>query len=234
MVLERGILSGRKIFGNIMKYIKATTSSNFGNMFSVLIASIFLPFLPMMPIHLLLLGIIYDISCLAVPWDKMDSEYLETPKKWTSDSIGKFMLWFGPTSSIFDIISFALLFFVMAPQVLGGNYSSLNQEGQEIFMGLFHAGWFVMSLWTQTMVLYALRSKKLPFIQSNPSLPFFLITMMGIILGTAVPFTALGETIGLLSLPSNYWLGLALTVLAYLTLVTLVKHWYIKKYDELL
>lgn len=234
MVLERGILSGRRIFGNIMKYIKATTSSNFGNIFSVLIASIFLPFLPMMPIHLLFLGLIYDISCLAIPWDRMDAEYLEAPKKWTSDSISKFMLWFGPTSSIFDITSFALLYFVMAPQVLGGNYPTLLEDQQEIFMGLFHAGWFVMSLWTQTMVLYALRSKKLPFIQSNPSLPFFLITLLGIIVGTAVPFTNLGNAIGLLSLPSNYWLGLILTVLAYLVLVTIVKHYYIKKYKELL
>lgn len=234
MVLEQGILSGRKIFGNIMKYIKATTSSNFGNMFSVLIASIFLPFLPMMPIHLLLLGIIYDVSCLAIPWDKVDAEYLDAPKKWTSNSIGKFMLWFGPTSSIFDITTFLLLFFVMAPQVLGGNYGSLNQDGQEIFMGLFHAGWFVMSLWSQTIVLYALRTEKLPFIQSNPSFPFFLVTMLGIVVGTLVPFTNLGEAIGLLSLPSNYWIGLLLTVLAYLLLVTLVKHWYINKNGELL
>lgn len=234
MILEQGILSGRKIFGNIMKYIKATTSSNFGNMFSVLVASIFLPFLPMMPIHLLLLGLIYDVSCLAIPWDKMDAEYLEAPKKWTSDSIGKFMFWFGPTSSIFDITTFALLFFVMAPQVLGGNYSALPEDGQEIFMGLFHSGWFVMSLWSQTMVLYALRSKKLPFIQSNPSLPFFLITMLGIVIGSIVPFTVLGESIGLLALPVSYWFGLVLTVLAYLTLVTIVKHYYIDKYGELL
>lgn len=234
MILEQGILSGRKIFGNIMKYIKATTSSNFGNMFSVLVASIFLPFLPMMPIHLLLLGLIYDVSCLAIPWDKMDAEYLEAPKKWTSDSIGKFMFWFGPTSSIFDITTFVLLFFVMAPQVLGGNYSALTEDGQEIFMGLFHSGWFVMSLWSQTMVLYALRSKKLPFIQSNPSLPFFLVTMLGIVIGSIVPFTVLGESIGLLALPVSYWFGLVLTVLAYLVLVTIVKHYYIDKYDELL
>lgn len=144
------------------------------------------------------------------------------------------MLWFGPTSSIFDITTFLLLFFVMAPQVLGGNYGSLNQDGQEIFMGLFHAGWFVMSLWSQTIVLYALRTEKLPFIQSNPSFPFFLVTMLGIVVGTLVPFTNLGEAIGLLSLPSNYWIGLLLTVLAYLLLVTLVKHWYINKNGELL
>ena len=234
MVLERGIVSGRKIFGNIMKYIKATTSSNFGNMFSVLIASIFLPFLPMMPIHLLFLGLIYDVSCIAIPWDKMDAEYLEEPKKWDSNSIGKFMFWFGPTSSIFDITTFALLFFVMAPQVLGGNYGSLNEDGQELFMALFHAGWFVMSLWSQTMVLYALRTEKLPFIQSNPSVPFFLVTMLGIVVGTIVPFTELGTSIGLASLPGNYWIGLAITLVAYIALVTVVKNWYVKSHGNLL
>lgn len=234
MVLERGIVSGRKIFENIMKYIKATTSSNFGNMFSVLIASIFLPFLPMMPIHLLFLGLIYDVSCIAIPWDKMDAEYLEEPKKWDSNSIGKFMFWFGPTSSIFDITTFALLFFVMAPQVLGGNYGSLNEDGQELFMALFHAGWFVMSLWSQTMVLYALRTEKLPFIQSNPSVPFFLVTMLGIVVGTIVPFTELGTSIGLASLPGNYWIGLGITLVAYIALVTVVKNWYVKSHGNLL
>lgn len=234
MVLEQGIVSGRKIFGNIMKYIKATTSSNFGNMFSVLIASIFLPFLPMLPIHLLFLGLIYDISCIAIPWDKMDEDYLEKPKQWRADSIGKFMFWFGPTSSIFDITTFALLFFVLLPRELGGNYAGLNADGQELFTALFHAGWFVMSLWSQTLVLYALRTEKLPFVESIPSKAFLTVTLLGIIVGTVIPFTSLGASIGLMNLPSLYWLGLAITVIAYIVLVTIVKHWYVKAYGELL
>lgn len=234
MVLERGIVSGRNIFGNIMKYIKATTSSNFGNMFSVLIASIFLPFLPMLPIQLLFLNLIYDISCIAIPWDHMDAEYLEEPKKWESSTIGKFMIWFGPTSSIFDITTFGLLFFVIGPKLLGGSFSSLNGTEQAYFIAIFHAGWFVLSLWSQTMVLYALRTPKIPFIQSNPSLPFFVVTLLGILVGTVLPFTSIGENIGLVSLPMSYWLWLIITVIAYLAVVTLVKHFYIKRYGELL
>ena len=122
MILEQGILSGRKIFGNTMKYIKATTSSNFGNVFSVLIASILLPFLPMLPIQLLFLGLIYEISSMSIPWDNMDKEYLYTPKKWEASSIQKFMVWFGPTSSIFDITTFLISFFLIAPSIAGGSY----------------------------------------------------------------------------------------------------------------
>lgn len=234
MVLERGIVSGRNIFGNIMKYIKATTSSNFGNMFSVLIASIFLPFLPMLPIQLLFLNLIYDISCIAIPWDHMDAEYLEEPKKWDSSTIGKFMVWFGPTSSVFDLTTFGLLFFVIGPQLLGGQFSSLTGTEQAYFIAIFHAGWFVLSLWSQTMVLYALRTPKIPFLQSNPSLPFFVVTMLGIVIGTVLPFTSIGTSIGLVSLPMNYWLWLIVTVIAYLAVVTLVKRFYVRRYGELL
>lgn len=234
MVLEKGIISGRETFGNIMKYIKSTASSNFGNMFSVLIASTFLPFLPMLPLQILFLNLIYDISCVSIPWDKMDKDYLEKPKKWDASSLGKFMVWFGPTSSIFDITTYLLMYFVICPAVLGGPFHSLNGGEQVLFIALFHAGWFVESLWSQTIVLHALRTEKLPFIQSNASFVMTTITLIGIIVGTILPFTDFGAGLGLVGLPTAYWLWLAVTILAYLLLVTLVKHVYVKRYQELL
>ncbi|MGX6961439.1 magnesium-translocating P-type ATPase [Vagococcus xieshaowenii] len=234
MVLEKGILSGREIFGNIMKYVKTTASSNFGNMFSVLAASIMLPFIPMLPIQILFLNLIYDLSCISIPWDKMDNEYLEKPKKWDASSIGKFMFWFGPTSSVFDITTFILMFYVICPQVMGGSYASLDPVQKVGFIALFHAGWFVESLWTQTLVLHALRTPKIPFLQSNASFIMTTITTLGILVGTILPFTSFGTNLDLAPLPGNYWTWLVVTVIAYLLLVTIVKHFYIKKYGELL
>ena len=234
MILERGILSGRTIFGNIMKYVKMTASSNFGNMFSVVVASIFLPFLPMLPLQLLFLNLIYDISCMSIPWDNMDKEYLEEPKKWDSSSIGSFMRWLGPTSSIFDITTYALMYFVICPAVAGGSYHSLNVEQQALFVAVFHAGWFVESLWSQTLVIHTLRTPKLPFLQSNASFILTTITSIGIAVGSILPFTAFGENLGLAPLPSNYWGFLAVTIVAYLVLVMFVKKIYVKRFGELL
>ena len=234
MILEQGILSGRETFGNIMKYIKATASSNFGNMFSVLIASSFLPFLPMLPLQILFLNLIYDISCISIPWDRMDKEYLEKPKKWTASSIGKFMIWLGPTSSVFDITTYLLMYFVICPTVLGGDFHSLSSEQQAAFIAIFHAGWFVESLWSQTLVLHALRTPQIPFIQSRGSFIMTVITTMGIITGTLLPFTNFGKNLGLGILPNQYWLWLVVTIFAYLILVTLVKKVYIQRYQELL
>lgn len=234
MILERGILSGRETFGNIMKYIKATASSNFGNMFSVLVASSFLPFLPMLPLQILFLNLIYDISCISIPWDRMDKEYLEKPKKWTASSIGKFMVWLGPTSSIFDITTYLLMYFVVCPAVIGGSYHSLSSDQQVAFIAIFHAGWFVESLWSQTLVLHALRTPQIPFIQSRGSFIMTVITTLGIVVGTLLPFTNFGQNLGLGILPNQYWLWLVVTILAYLLLVTLVKKIYIQRYQELL
>ena len=234
MILERGILSGRETFGNIMKYIKATASSNFGNMFSVLVASSFLPFLPMLPLQILFLNLIYDISCISIPWDRMDKEYLEKPKKWTASSIGKFMVWLGPTSSIFDITTYLLMYFVVCPAVIGGSYHSLSPDQQVAFIAIFHAGWFVESLWSQTLVLHALRTPQIPFIQSRGSFIMTVITTLGIVVGTLLPFTNFGQNLGLGILPNQYWLWLVVTILAYLLLVTLVKKIYIQRYQELL
>ncbi|MGM0156606.1 magnesium-translocating P-type ATPase [Enterococcus sp. AZ191] len=233
-ILEKGLLLGRETFGNIMKYIKATASSNFGNMFSVLIASTFLPFLPMLPLQILFLNLIYDVSCISLPWDQMDKEYLTEPKKWKASSIGKFMVYFGPTSSIFDITTYLLMYFVICPTVVGGNFHSLDAKQQVVFIALFHAGWFVESLWTQTLVLHALRTPKIPFLQSNATFAMFIITTLGIVVGSILPFTGFGAELGLLPLPGTYWIWLIVTVLAYLALVTMVKKIYIKKFGELL
>lgn len=169
MVLEEGVVEGRKTYANIIKYIKMTASSNFGNMFSVLAASIFLPMLPMLPMQLLVLNLIYDISCTAIPWDNVDPEYLKTPRKWDASSIVKFMLWMGPASSVFDITTYLFLFFYLCPMVFGGAFHTLGQTAQIGFIALFHTGWFLESLWTQTLVIHMIRSPKLPFIGSQAS-----------------------------------------------------------------
>ena len=234
MILEQGILSGRKIFGNTMKYIKATTSSNFGNVFSVLLASLFLPFLPMLPIQLLFLGLIYEISSMSIPWDNMDKEYLFTPKKWEASSIQRFMVWFGPTSSIFDITTFLISFFVIAPSVAGGAYGTLSVEQKVLFIAVFQSSWFIVSLWTQTLVLHTLRTPKIPFIESNASFIMTTITTLGIVIGSIAPYTKLGDLLGLAPLPASAWWMLGITVIAYLALVQVVKNIYVKKYGELL
>lgn len=233
MVLEEGVREGRKTFANIIKYVKMTASSNFGNMFSVLVASAFLPFLPMLPVQILVLNLIYDISCVSIPWDNVDSEYIDTPKKWDASSIGKFMLWIGPTSSIFDIVTYLVMFFVICPAVMGGNYGDAGVN-KAMFIALFHAGWFVESLWSQTLVIHMIRTPKLPFIQSRASLSVTLFTTLGIAIGTILPYTPIGKGIGMAALPVSYFMWLAIIIIAYMILVTLLKKVYIKRYGELL
>ena len=232
-VLENGVIEGRRTFGNMIKYIKMTASSNFGNMFSVLVASAFLPFLPMMSIQLIFLNLIYDLSCVSIPWDHMDKEFLRKPKKWDASSIGKFMLWIGPTSSVFDIITYLVMYFIICPMVCGGYYNSPGVN-QVMFMSLFNAGWFVESLWTQTLVVHMIRTEKIPFIQSRASLPVIIITTMSIFIGTIIPYTKLGLALGMYAMPAIYFIWLLAIILAYMCLVTLLKKLYIKKYGELL
>lgn len=233
-VLRDGIIEGRKTYANMIKYIKMTASSNFGNMFSVLVASAFLPFLPMESIHLILLNLIYDISCIAIPWDNVDKEFLKKPRKWDASGIGRFMVWIGPTSSVFDIVTYALMYFVICPLVCGGAYKTLDANGQLMFMALFQTGWFVESMWSQTLVIHMIRTPKIPFVQSRASFPVTALTFMGIFVLTAIPFTPLGTAIGLTALPAIYFAYLAGIVLAYMCLVTIVKKIFIKKYGELL
>ena len=241
MVLKNGVIEGRKIYANIIKYIKLTASSNFGNMFSVLIASAFLPFLPMLPIHILLLNLIYDISCIAIPWDNVDEEFLAVPRKWDASSIGKFMAWIGPTSSVFDITTYALMFFIICPVIIAGSgggrlmFSEItNPAAREHFIALFQAGWFVESMWSQTLVIHLIRTPKLPFIRSRASLPVVLLTVSGIIALTAIPFTPFGAAVGLTALPPVYFAWLAVTLVLYMSLVTVFKKIFVRRYGELL
>jgi len=232
-VLENGVIEGRRTYANTIKYIKITASSNFGNMFSILAASVFLPFLPMLPVQLLILNMIYDISCLALPFDNVDSDYLRIPRKWNADSIGKFMLRIGPTSSVFDIATYLMMFFVICPAALHGGYSTLDTAGKLAFAALFQAGWFVESQWTQTLVIHSLRTGKTPFIQSRASLPVFLLTGMGIIVSTALAlFVGFGA--GPQRLGAVYFLFLLAVIILYSVLVSFVKKSFVKKYGELL
>ena len=242
MVLESGIIEGRKTFANMIKYIKMTASSNFGNMFSVLGASALLPFLPMESMHLILLNLIYDSCCSAIPWDNVDEEFIKLPKKWDASSIGKFMIWIGPTSSIFDFMTFAFMYFVFCPHFVshGVTYNNLASHfsGDELnriritYVAMFQAGWFVESMWSQSLVIHMIRTMKLPFIQSRASAPLTLLNFFGIIVITIIPFTLLGKAIGFVALPLSYFVYLLPCVLAYMILVTAVKKAYIRYHKE--
>ena len=235
MVLEEGILEGRRTYANTIKYIKMTASSSFGNMFSVLCASAFLPFLPMTSIQLILLSLVYDLSCAAIPWDNVDTEFLRKPRPWKADSISKFMLWFGPISSVFDIGTYLLLYFLIAPMGSGNAYQLLKTPEQvALFVSIFQTGWFIESMWTQTLVLHTLRSPKLPFIQTRASKAVTLMSLAGIFLLTLLPSTQIGEALGLVAMPMMYYGWLLVIVGGYLTLTTIVKHFYIRRYGELL
>lgn len=234
MVLERGALEGRKTYANTIKYIKMTASSNFGNMFSVLAASAFLPFLPLAPLQVLVLNLIYDISCTAIPWDNVDGAFLKRPKAWDASSISRFMLWFGPASSVFDITTYILMYFYICPLVLGGAYHTLTPEARAAFVGLFQAGWFVESLWSQTLVIHTLRTPKLPFTESRASWQVLGLSSCGILAGTVLPFTAVGEALGMATLPAVYFPWLFGTLFAYMALTTFLKAIFIRRYGTLL
>lgn len=244
MVLEQGIMEGRKTYANMIKYIKMTASSNFGNMFSVLAASALLPFLPMESVHLILLNLIYDLSCTAIPWDNVDEEFLAVPRKWDASGIGSFMLWIGPTSSVFDWLTYAFLYFVLCPMFVSGgvlfNDLAAHYSGAELlqmqasYIALFHAGWFVESMWSQTLVIHMIRTPKLPFLQSRASAGVTLLTGAGIALLTAIPFTPLGAALGLAPLPAAYFAYLIPCIILYMMLATSLKKAYVRHFGELL
>ncbi|THD08372.1 magnesium-translocating P-type ATPase [Rhodanobacter lindaniclasticus] len=219
MVLEEGVLEGRVTFGNIMKYIKMTASSNFGNVFSVLVASAFLPFLPMLPLQILVQNLLYDISQLSIPFDRMDEEYLSKPRKWDAGDIGRFMAWIGPVSSIFDITTFWLMW-----RVFGAN-SPARQS-------LFQSGWFIEGLLSQTLIVHMIRTRRIPFLQSVASAPVLGLTIAIIVLGMLIPFSALGAKIGMVPLPPMYFAWLALTLVSYCVLTQLMKLIYIRRYGR--
>ena len=244
MVLEQGIIEGRKTYANMIKYIKMTASSNFGNMFSVLAASALLPFLPMESIHLILLNLIYDLSCTAIPWDNVDEEFITLPRKWDASSIGNFMIWIGPTSSIFDWTTYAFMYFVFCPIFVshGVLYNDLPayfsgaelEQLQTTYAAMFHAGWFVESMWSQTLVIHMIRTPKLPFIQSRASAPLTLLTFTGIAVLTIIPFTALGRMLGFVALPATYFAYLIPCILLYMMLATSLKKAYVRHFGKLL
>ena len=219
MVLEEGVLKGRETFGNIMKYLCMTASSNFGNVFSVLVASAFIPFMPMLAIHLLLQNLMYDFSQLSLPWDRMDKEFLREPRKWDARNIGRFMLWIGPTSSIFDITTFALMWYVFAA-------NSVEMQA------LFQSGWFIEGLLSQTLVVHMLRTRKVPFFQSTAALPVILATGLVMCLGIYIPFSPLGAMVGLVPLPWQYFPWLAATLLGYCLVAQGMKTLYIRRFGQ--
>ena len=218
MVLEDGVLEGRKTFGNLNKYIKMTASSNFGNMFSVMFASAFLPFLPMMPIHLLIQNLLYDISQTTIPFDRMDPEFLRKPRKWDASDLKRFMIYIGPISSIFDIVTYLVMW-----HVFGCN----SPEHQS----LFQSGWFIEGLLSQTLIVHMIRTRKIPFIQSRATWPVIGMTTLVMVIGIVIPFTSFGASIGLQALPLSYFPWLVGILLSYCVLTQLVKNWYIRKFS---
>ncbi|MGS0741580.1 magnesium-translocating P-type ATPase [Glaciimonas sp. GG7] len=217
MVLEEGVIEGRKTFANMLKYIKMTASSNFGNVFSVLVASAFLPFLPMLPLHLLVQNLLYDISQITIPFDNVDKEFLEKPQRWDPKEIGRFMIFFGPISSIFDIATFALLWYVFSANTL---------EHQT----LFQSGWFIEGLLSQTLIVHMIRTRKIPFFQSRASWPLIGMTIIIMAIGILLPMSPLAHYFKLQALPLIYFPWLILILISYAVLTQMMKGWYAKRY----
>ncbi|KQB54132.1 magnesium-translocating P-type ATPase [Pseudomonas endophytica] len=217
MVLEEGVLEGRRTFANMLKYIKMTASSNFGNVFSVLIASAFIPFLPMLPMHLLVQNLLYDVSQIAIPFDNVDDEMLKKPQRWQPGEVGRFMLFFGPISSIFDVLTFGLMWYV---------FNANTPEHQT----LFQSGWFVVGLLTQTLIVHMIRTPKIPFLQSRAAMPLIVMTGVIMAIGIFLPMGPLASYFKLEALPPLYFVFLPIILLAYMGLTQAVKGFYIRKF----
>ena len=217
LVLEEGVLEGRRVFGNITKYIKMAASSNFGNMFSVLGASVFLPFLPMLPIQVLTNNLLYDFSQTGIPTDTVDAEWLAKPRKWALGDIRRFILLIGPISSIFDYLTYFIMLFVF----------NAWQKPE-----LFHTGWFVESLFTQTLIIHVIRTNKIPFIQSRASWPLIITSIIIVAVGAWLTVSPLADTLGFVPLPPLYWLLLAIMLPCYVILTQVVKTWFYRRYGE--
>jgi P-type Mg2+ transporter len=219
LVLENGVVQGRQTFGNIIKYFKMTASSNFGNVFSVLAASTFLPFLPMLPLQLMILDLLYHVSQLSIPWDRLDQDYLKKPRKWEAGDIARFMIFVGPVSSVFDITTFCLMWFVF------GANSPAHQS-------LFQSGWFVESLLSQTLIVHMIRTQKIPFIQSAAAPPVLILTGVVIAVGILIPFSPLGVSVGLRPLPATYFVWLVATLVTYCALTQVIKTIYVRNFAK--
>ena len=217
MVLEHGVSEGRKTFANMLKYIKMTASSNFGNVFSVLIASAFIPFEPMLPIHLLIQNLLYDISQIVIPFDNVDPEFVVKPQRWNPKELLNFMLFFGPLSSIFDVVTFVILW----------NVYHANSAAHAT---VFQSGWYIEGLVTQVLIVHMIRTKKIPFLQSRASWPLFMMTAVIVIIGVCLPMTSFSTYVKMTALPGSYFIWLVFILLGYMTLVQLMKGVYTRKF----
>ncbi|MGE8056000.1 magnesium-translocating P-type ATPase [Bacillus mycoides] len=218
-VLEDAIVEGRTTFGNILKYIKMTASSNFGNVLSLLIASAFLPFLPMLPIQILCQNLLYNLSQLSIPWDKVDNEFLVKPRSWDTKDLFRFIIFIGPVSSVFDIIIFIVMW-----NVFGANIPEMQS--------LFQTGWFVVGLLTQLLIVHMIRTQHIPFLQSTAATPVLMLTGLVMIIGIFLPFTSLSTHIGLTPLPFYYFLWLLGILTMYALVTQIIKRIYIRKFNR--
>lgn len=219
MVLEEGVIEGRRTFGNIIKYIKMAASGNFGNMISVIIASVLLPFLPMLPVQILAQNLLSDFAQMGMPFDNVDKEYLEKPRRWETGSIKSFMAYMGPLSSIFDVMLFAVMWWA-----IGANTTELSP--------LFQGGWFVFGTVSQILVIYAIRTAKIPFLQSTPSLPLLLSTSIVVVVALTIGFTDLAIGLDMARLPLAFVPWLVAILAAYVLSAQLIKAVYVRRYGE--
>jgi Mg2+-importing ATPase len=237
MVLEEGVLEGRKVFVNILKYIRMGASSNFGNMFSVLGASAWLPFLPMQPIQVLSNNLLYDFSQVPIPTDNVGSAVISKPRPWNMGEIGKFILFIGPISSIFDYTTYALMWFffkcnnllLVAPPELAARYANPADNDHTYAASLFSTGWFVESLMTQTLIVHVIRTNQIPFIQSRASWQLTLTTFAIMGIGAFLPYSPLAQYLGFVPLPWQFWPLLAATLVCYVALTQVIKSWLVRK-----
>lgn len=223
MVLEAGVVEGRKVFANILKYVRMGASSNFGNMFSVLGASVFVPFLPMSPIQILANNLLYDISQTAIPTDNVDPEQITKPLPWDMKQLTRFIVFVGPCSSLFDFTTFFIMLYVF------NCWNTSTPEAAAHSTRLFQTGWFVESLLTQTVIIHIIRTNRIPFLQSWPSWPLLVMSISIMAIGIAIPFTVLGDYLGFIPLPPLYWPLLGLTLLGYIVLTQTVKMLLLRK-----
>jgi Mg2+-importing ATPase len=238
MVLEEGVLEGRKVFVNILKYIRMGASSNFGNMFSVLGASAWLPFLPMQPIQVLTNNLLYDFSQVPIPTDNVGPAAISKPRPWAIDEIAKFIMFIGPISSIFDYTTYCLMWFFFKCSLVGGlaapkefdaRFAHPISVDHTYAAALFSTGWFVESLMTQTLIVHVIRTNLIPFIQSRASWQLTLTTLVIMCVGAYLPFSPLGRFLGFVPLPWQFWPFLIATLVCYVGLTQVVKTWLIKK-----
>jgi Mg2+-importing ATPase len=237
MVLEEGVLEGRKVFVNILKYIRMGASSNFGNMFSMIGGSVWLPYLPILPLQILTNNLLYDFSQVPIPTDNVGPQQTAKPRPWNMGEIAKFILFIGPISSIFDYTTFAVMWFVfkcnqlglVPPPELMARFANASDNDHTYAAALFHTGWFVESLMTQTLIIHVIRTNLIPFIQSRASWQLSMTTLLIMAIGAYLPYSPLASSLGFVPLPPLYWLILLATLLCYVSLTQLIKTWLIRK-----